>query len=205
MVQFKYPCIKYPCIIWYQTSAAISPMFWFQPRPPPRWPVANGRRITKAVTLKNTINTWKLVLLMSSVLLSLMSSVLLLDLWCHQYYCRIIANISIDFIKKIKMKTHQVAKTATRLVRQLNLSRFYQLAMKFHLRLWAQTAAHLLTARAASIKSRVAKLQNILSWYWYYNHPYRQAVSITWCSKQSWGLHLHDYSPKLSHQNHWKN
>ena len=75
--QFKYPCIKYPCIIWYQTSAAKSPMFWFQPRPPPRWPVANGRRRTKAVTLKNTIIIWNLVLLMSSVLLSLMSSVLL--------------------------------------------------------------------------------------------------------------------------------
>ena len=131
----------------HQTSAVMSPMFWFQPRPPPRWPVANGRRITKAVNLKNTIST-------------------------------------LDFIKK----TNQVAKTATRLVRQLNLSRFYQLAMKFHLRLWAQTAAHLLTARAASMNSKVAKLQNSLSWYWSFNHLIRQAVSSSWGSKQSCGL-----------------
>ena len=53
----------------HQTSAALSPIFWFQPRPPPRWPVANGRRITKAVTLENTIYTLNCYC------------------WCHQYYC----------------------------------------------------------------------------------------------------------------------
>ena len=69
----------------HQTSAALSPMFWFQPRPPPRWPVANGRRITKAVTLENTINTLNFYCWCHQYFC----------LWCHQYYCRVFIVIRI--------------------------------------------------------------------------------------------------------------